>query len=163
MEAVEMTVRQVVAAHLAVLQTSHLPDEVDGDVFTLAVHRFTPGSPAAGAGAGGGAGGVCRGAAARTQQYQEEKGWRQHFVFYLCLLDCPERLRSVSENSLFKKATVRQRYAIPSIFKLVPLGSSHSQSSDSRPDWDTPAQSSSSQTIPIYSLSLIFLSVISTS
>ena len=82
MEAVEMTVRLVVAAPLAVLQTSHLPDEVDGDVLTLAVHGLTSGTPAA-AGARAGGRAVCWGTAARAQQCQEEKSWRQHFVLSL--------------------------------------------------------------------------------
>ena len=76
MVAVEMAVRLVVAAELAVFQTGHLPGEVDGEVGTLTVHRLTPRTTA-------GAGGGCRGAAARTQQDREEKCWRKHFVLSL--------------------------------------------------------------------------------
>ena len=80
MVAVEMAVRLVVTAELALLQTGHRPDEVDGEVGTLAVHRLTPRTTRP---AGAGAGAVCRGAAARTQQDGEEKCWRQHFVLSL--------------------------------------------------------------------------------
>lgn len=70
--AVEMTVLLVVALHLALLQTGHLSDEVDGEILTLTVYRLTPGAAAAR--------GCCRGASAQTQQYREEKCWRQHSV-----------------------------------------------------------------------------------
>ena len=80
MVAVEMAVRLVVTAELALLQAGNLSVEVDGEVGTLAVHRLTPRTSRP---AGAGAGAVCRGAAARTQQDGEEKCWRQHFVLSL--------------------------------------------------------------------------------
>ena len=52
MVAVEMAGRIIVATQLAVLQVRHLPDEVDGDVGTLTVHRLAPRPGAAGPGAG---------------------------------------------------------------------------------------------------------------
>ena len=73
--AVEMAILLIVAAHLALLQVAHLPDEVDGEILALAVHRLTPGTSADGGG--------CWGAAAQAQQYREEKCWRQHFVLSL--------------------------------------------------------------------------------
>ena len=87
MVAVEMAVLLVVAPRLALLQAPHLPDEVDGEVLTLTMYRLTPGTSAAGGG--------CRGAAAQTQHYGEEKCLRQHFVLSLLA-----RLSAATEGCL---------------------------------------------------------------
>ena len=85
--AVEMAVLLVVAPRLALLLAPHLPDEVDGEVLTLTVHRLTPGTSAAGGG--------CRGAAAQTQHHGEEKCLRQHFVLSVLV-----RLSRATEDCL---------------------------------------------------------------
>ena len=87
MVAVEVAGLLIVAPHLALLQAPHLPDEVDGQVLTLTVHRLTPGTSAAGGG--------CRGAAAQTQHDGEEKCLRQHFVLSLLV-----RLSRATEDCL---------------------------------------------------------------
>ena len=78
MVAVEMAGRIIVATQLAVLQVRHLPDEVDGDVGTLTVHRLAP-RP----GAAGPVGGAGRGAGGEAEQCGEEDCERQHFSLSL--------------------------------------------------------------------------------
>ena len=66
------------------------------------------------------------GALVVKQSNMENRIVSANILVYLCLPDGPERLRTVWVNSLFKKAGVRQRYAIPSIFKTCsPRVSSH--------------------------------------
>ena len=90
MVAVEMAGRIIVATQLAVLQVRHLPDEVDGDVGTLTVHRLAPRPGAAGPGAGPGGGG-----GGGAEQDGEQEGERQHFSLYLLV-----RLSRATEDCL---------------------------------------------------------------